>query len=97
MIVVLIPLAVWTLVGLIALWPRDVASHVNPDVANYNMPGVSYPTGRIISIAAMSCEGMAGSTPGVESGTCANLSVEVLDGDERATSSPTSSGGHHSS
>ena len=85
MIVVLIPLAVWTLVGLIALWPRDVASHVNPDVANYNVPGVSYPTGRISSIAAMSCEGMPGSTPGVESGTCANLSVEVLDGDERGT------------
>ncbi len=83
MIVVLIPLAVWTVVGLIALWPRDVASHIDVDAATANVPGVSYPTGRITNIAAMSCEGMAGSTPGVEKGTCANLTVEVEEGDEK--------------
>ena len=86
MIVVLIPLLVWTLVGLIALWPRDVASHLNTNNATANIPGVTYPTGRVTNIAAMSCEGMAGSTPGVESGTCANLTVEVLEGDERGRS-----------
>ena len=85
MIVVLIPLLVWTLVGLIALWPRDVASHINTNNATANVPGVTYPTGRITMIAEMSCEGMAGSTPGVESGSCANLTVEVLEGDERGT------------
>jgi uncharacterized membrane protein len=81
MILVLIPLAVWTIVGLIALWPRDVNAHLTPDAATFNVPGVTYPTGRITAIEAMSCEGMAGSTPGVESGTCANVTVTVLDGE----------------
>ena len=31
LVVVLIPLAIWTVVGLIALWPGDVSGQVNPD------------------------------------------------------------------
>jgi hypothetical protein len=87
MMVVLIPLLVWTLVGLIALWPRDVASHVNTNNATVNIPGDSYPTGRITAIATMSCEGMAGSTPAEETGTCANLAVEVWERRDGAVSS----------
>ena len=41
MVVVLIPLAIWTAVGLIALWPQDVRSHINSDVAGYSVAGVT--------------------------------------------------------
>ena len=63
LIVVLIPLAIWTVVGLIAFWPGDISRHVNSDVAGYSVPGVTYPTARITGIKEISCEGLSGSTP----------------------------------
>src|SRR5262245_42876475 len=63
LIVVLIPLAIWTVVGLIAFWPGDVSRHVNADVAGYSVPGVSYPTARITDVKEISCEGLAWRTP----------------------------------
>ncbi len=83
MVVVLIPLAIWTAAGLIALWPQDVRSHINADVAGYSVAGVSYPTGRIAAIQPISCDGLAGSTPDQSSTGCANITVEVLDGDDK--------------
>jgi uncharacterized membrane protein len=83
MVVVLIPLAIWTAAGLIALWPKDVHSHINADVAGYSVAGVSYPTGRITAIQPISCDGLAGSTPDQSSTGCANITVEVLDGDDK--------------
>ena len=50
LIVVLIPLGIWTFAGLIALWPKDVASHINADVAGYSIAGVTYPTAEITAI-----------------------------------------------
>jgi uncharacterized membrane protein len=82
MVVVLIPLAIWTAAGLIALWPHDVRSHINSDVAGYSVAGVTYPTGRITAISPISCDGLAGSTPDQSSTGCANITVEVLDGDD---------------
>ena len=82
LVVVLIPLGIWTFAGLIALWPKDVASHINADVAGYSIAGVTYPTAEITAIQPVSCEGMAGSTPGMESQTCATIAVRVLDGDD---------------
>ena len=41
LVVVLIPLGIWTLVGLIALWPGNVSDHVNADAAGYSVPGVT--------------------------------------------------------
>jgi uncharacterized membrane protein len=83
MVVVLIPLAIWTAAGLIALWPSDVRSHINADVAGYSVAGVTYPTGRITAIQPISCDGLAGSTPDQSSAGCANITVEVLDGDDQ--------------
>ncbi len=83
MIVVLIPLAVWTVAGLIALWPKDVGSHVNTEGTSYGVAGVSYPTGRVTNIARISCEGVAGSSSGVNTQVCANLSVQLLGGDDQ--------------
>lgn len=82
LIVVLIPLGIWTFAGLIALWPQDVESHINADVAGYSIPGVTYPSAEITAVQPVSCEGMAGSTPGVTSQTCATITVRVLEGDD---------------
>ena len=83
MVVVLIPLGVWTLAGLIALWPGDISAHLNREVSTYNIPGVTYPTGRVTNIQEISCEGLVGSTPGVQDQVCANLTVEVVEGEDR--------------
>ena len=42
LIVVLIPLAIWTLVGLVAYWPGDESRHVNGDVAGYKVINKRY-------------------------------------------------------
>ena len=81
LIVVLIPLAIWTLVGLIAFWPGDISRHVNADVAGYSVPGVTYPTARITQVKEISCEGLAGSTPGVTNARCADVTAQLLHGD----------------
>ena len=86
LVVVLIPLAIWTVVGMIALWPGDVSDHVNPEVAGYNVEGVTYPSARITAIAQISCDGLSGSTPGVTDNRCANATAELLDGDDKGQS-----------
>jgi uncharacterized membrane protein len=83
MVVVLIPLGIWTLAGLIVLWPGDLASHISKDVAGYSVPGVTFPTARITAVEEISCDGMAGSTPGVNDQHCANISVQLLEGAEK--------------
>jgi uncharacterized membrane protein len=83
LIVVLIPLAIWTLVGLIAFWPGDISGHVNADVAGYSVPGVTYPTARVTEVREISCEGLSGSTPGVTNARCADITAELLQGDDK--------------
>jgi uncharacterized membrane protein len=83
LIVVLIPLAIWTLVGLVAFWPGDISRHVDADVAGYNVPGITYPTARITGIKEISCEGLSGSTPGVTNARCADLTSQLLEGDDK--------------
>ena len=86
LIVVLIPLAIWTLVGLIAFWPGDISRHVNADVAGYSVPGVTYPTARITDVKEISCEGLTGSTPGAGNARCADVTVQLLQGTEKGNS-----------
>lgn len=81
LIVVLIPLGIWTLVGLVALWPGNVSDHVNADAAGYSVAGVSYPRAKITAVQEISCDGLAGSTPGQSSNACANLTATVSDGE----------------
>jgi uncharacterized membrane protein len=80
--VALIPLAIWTVVGLIAFWPGDISQHVNAEVAGHSVPGVTYPTARITSIKEISCEGLAGST-GVTDARCADVTSQLLEGDDK--------------
>lgn len=88
LVLVLIPLAIWTFAGLIALWPKDVANYINADVAGYSIAGVTYPRGEITAIQPVSCEGMAGSAPGVQDQTCATITVRVLEGDDTGKEVP---------
>ena len=81
LVVVLIPLGVWTLVGLLALWPGDVSDHVNADAAGYSVPGVTYPHAKITAIDPVSCDGLPGSTPGQSGSSCATITASVTDGD----------------
>jgi uncharacterized membrane protein len=84
LIVALIPLAIWTVVGLIAFWPGDISSHVNSEVAGHSVPGVTYPTARITSVKEISCEGLAGST-GLTDARCADVTSQLLEGDDKGT------------
>ncbi|GAA2094990.1 YibE/F family protein [Microlunatus panaciterrae] len=82
MVVVLIPLAIWTLAGLIVLWPGNIDSHIQKDLSQYTVSGVTYPTGTITAIEEISCEGVVGSTQGATKQVCANISVKLKDGPE---------------
>ena len=81
LIVVLIPLAIWTLVGLVALWPGNVSDHVNADAAGYSVPGVTYPHATISGVEEIACDGLPGSTPGQSSNACATITATVSDGE----------------
>jgi uncharacterized membrane protein len=85
LIVVLIPLGIWTLVGLVALWPGNVSDHVNADAAGYSVAGVTYPHATITAVEEIACDGLPGSTPGQQSSSnaCANLTATVSDGEGR--------------
>ncbi len=82
MVVVLVPLAVWTLVGLIVMWPTDVQQHIRDDASTYSVEGVTTPEGRITSVTEINCDGLEGSSPSFES-ICADINVEMLQGPER--------------
>ncbi|HYP44960.1 MAG TPA: YibE/F family protein [Propionibacteriaceae bacterium] len=86
MIVVLIPLGVWTIAGLIAFWPHAVSTHIASDVSGYTVAGTTYPTARITKITETSCEGAAGSTPGRNDQICANVAAVLLQGPDQGTS-----------
>jgi uncharacterized membrane protein len=83
MVVVLIPLAIWTLAGLIAFWPSDVDQHVSQDSTGYTVAGTTYPTAKITNITETSCEGAAGSTPGLDNQTCATVAAQLLEGEDK--------------
>lgn len=81
LITVLIPLGVWTVIGLIALWPGDISEHVQKDLSTYTVEGVSTVSGEISTLTEMGCEGMIGSSPG-SGAVCASGLATVLEGPE---------------
>lgn len=81
MIVVLIPIAVWTLFGLIVMWPGNVRSHIVQDVSTYSVEGVTTPEGEVTKVEEVTCDNMEGSTPSADQ-ACGNLSVRLLQGPE---------------
>jgi uncharacterized membrane protein len=84
MIVVLIPIGIWTVVGLVWLWPSNVSDHIREDVSQYSVKGLTLPRGEITKVEPMSCQGQAGSVPqSADQGGCATLTVRVLEGPDK--------------
>src|SRR4051794_32796201 len=77
MLLVLVPVALATVVGLFVLWPdgKPTPAQQAADVAL--PPGTTYPEGRILSVAPLDC---GGDTAG-QASSCATAVVEVLDGE----------------
>ncbi|HEY9294005.1 MAG TPA: YibE/F family protein [Microlunatus sp.] len=83
MIVILIPVAIWTVVGLVWLWPHNTSDHIREDTSTYSAKGVTLPKGEITKVQTMSCQGQAGSAPGQgEQPSCATITVKLLEGPE---------------
>ncbi|QDP94663.1 YibE/F family protein [Microlunatus elymi] len=86
MIVILIPIAIWTVVGLVWLWPHHTDAHIREDTSTYSAKGVTLPKGEITKVQPMSCEGQAGTSSGGGQGeqpSCATITVKLLEGPEQ--------------
>lgn len=89
MLAVLVPLAVGTVWGLIALWPDDPSSHIRGEVSAYTTKNTEVLSAGILSIEEMSCDGMPGTSdpgivdpnaPPVDQGDCGNVQAILTDG-----------------
>lgn len=82
MMVILIPIGVWTLVGLIVMWPGNVEEHIQQEASAYTVDGVTIEDGRIVGVAEVDCSGVEGGGSGNREAPCADLTVEVTSGPE---------------
>lgn len=84
MIVILIPIAIWTVVGLIWLWPHNVSDHVREDTSTYSAKGVTLPKAQITKVQRTSCQGQVGSVPGsADQNACGNITAKLLEGPDQ--------------
>lgn len=81
MVMVLIPVAIWTLVALIVMWPDDISSHIRKDVSTASAEGLTLPKGHVVAVAELPCDGMEGSIPD-DASRCATLTVQMDEGPE---------------
>ncbi|QGF23091.1 YibE/F family protein [Raineyella fluvialis] len=81
LIVILVPLAIWTLVGLVLLWPTNLSAHIQKDVAQFSVAGLTMPKGEVQAVNEISCAGLEGSTS-ASAQVCAALTVKLLDGED---------------
>jgi uncharacterized membrane protein len=76
MLLLLVPVALATIVGLIALWPSGEPTQAEQAAAIAEPPGTTFPDGRVVSVEEIEC-GIDPANPQ----TCANAVVEILEGD----------------
>jgi uncharacterized membrane protein len=76
MLLLLVPVGLATVIGLITLWPNGEPTRAQQVAEVYWPPGTTYPEGRVVSVEPFEC----GTDPAVPA-TCANVVVEVLDGE----------------
>src|SRR5690606_30905702 len=81
MVLIVVPLAIWTLGALVVMWPGDVSDHINSESGGFAIAGSSMPTGTVVGINEMSCEGMQGWTPGADT-VCATAQIRIDEGPE---------------
>jgi uncharacterized membrane protein len=75
MLLVLIPAALATVIGLVVLWPGDGPSKAQQAADQYIPAGMTYPEGRVASVEPFDC----GTDP-AHPQTCGRVVVEILDG-----------------
>lgn len=81
MVLIVVPLAIWTLVAMVVLWPRNTADHIRGDSSSWAVAGVTMPVGTVTKVTPESCDDLPGAVPGVEA-TCASVEIRVDDGPE---------------
>jgi uncharacterized membrane protein len=77
MLLFLVPVALATVVGLVALWPSGGPTRAQQAADVALPPGTTYPEGRVVSVETYDCTGGATS----HALRCATAVVEVLDGE----------------
>jgi uncharacterized membrane protein len=77
MLLFLVPVALATVAGLVALWPDDGPTRAQQAADIALPPGTTYPEGRVVSVETYDCSGDATAQPL----RCATAVVEVLDGE----------------
>lgn len=82
LMIVLIPLAAWTLVGLIVMWPGNISEHIRPDSA-FAVEGMTVEKADVTAVTEISCDGVTGSAgAGSEGQVCADATVQLTSGAE---------------
>jgi uncharacterized membrane protein len=76
MLLLLVPVALATVVGLIVLWPGGGPTRAQQAADIQMPPGTTYPEGRVVSVEKVPC---GSETPG-QAPQCATAVMEVLDG-----------------
>ncbi|HSN43786.1 MAG TPA: YibE/F family protein [Propionibacteriaceae bacterium] len=84
LIMILVPIGVWTLAALIWMWPGDISAHIQADSASFAVAGVTQPRGTITKVTEKSCDGTTGSVAG-DTSRCAAVTVLLDDGPEAGT------------
>src|SRR3712207_4347164 len=76
MLLLLVPVGLATVIGLVTLWPDGEPTRAQQVAEVYWPPGNTFPEGEIVSVEPLEC----GTDPAVPA-TCANVVVEVLEGE----------------
>jgi uncharacterized membrane protein len=81
MLLLLVPVGLATVVGLVVLWPGDEPTRAEQAAVQFTPPGTTYPEGRVSSVEPFDCSIAGGGGQVAQQLTCANVVVEVLEGD----------------
>ena len=60
LVLILVPIAIWTIAALVWLWPGDVSASIRQDSTVRAIPGMSIPKATVTQVNEMSCDGVAG-------------------------------------
>ena len=81
MLLLLVPVGLATIVGLVVLWPGDEPTRAEQAAELFLPPGTTYPEGRVSAVEPFDCSIPGGEGQVAQQLTCANVVVEVLEGD----------------
>jgi uncharacterized membrane protein len=77
MLLLLVPVALATVVGLVALWPSGEPTRAQQVAETYLPPGMTYPHAEVVSVETVACPGDTAVPPA----TCTTAVMKILDGE----------------